>query len=657
MRRVLLILVTLAGVACAVAAPPAGAARSADQQLVDRYAPVLMLRKQDKPPCDTSGEQYPPTSVDSVLGNPRVSLQLKRPGTPTRTIKQGPTAADIAGLGGDFYLDLPGDTLEPGCTYAKDFAALRKAGKAPAVTYTHIARQPGHAGFAVQYWFFYYFNQFNDVHEGDWEGMQLTFTADTPEQALVDGPDQIGLFQHGSGEIADWTDTKVQKEGDHPVVYPAAGSHATFFESAIYVGNGSGASGLGCDNTSEPLLRQTVTPVLVPTDPPRGSPYQWLTFLGRWGQREAGFNNGPNGPITKAQWLAPFDWMENKRSASPKLPVGSLLGPAISSVFCGAVASVSKLVNLQAQSPTSLIILLLVPLLILIALVAATTWRPVDPEHLRRRRHFGQLIRGARQVYGRNWKAMVPLGLTAVPIMLALSGLSSLTSGLLNSGDGANDTTVSGGSTIQINFGSLFEEIGRPIGLAVAAAFVISFLRLLDAGHPNLRGAYGATLKRFWRVVGAQLLSNLMLALLFLTIVGIPFAVWKYIGWQLVQQKILFEDVTVREAFRGSSRLVRGHWWHTVRITIFLELLSAAAGPILLMALVFTNLQLLAINALGTIVFALLIPYVTTARTLLYFDLVLVAQEPVPAKRPWWRRLGRRRTAASAPTTAPPNPA
>ncbi len=244
MRRVLPLLVTLAGVALAVVAPPVGAAPSADQQLVDRYAPVLMLREQNSPPCDTSGEQYAPTSVDAVLGNPKVSLQLKRKGQPTRTVKRAPTAADIAGLGGDFYLDLPGDTLEPGCTYAKDFAALRKGGRAPAVTYTHIARQPGHSGFAVQYWFFYYFNQFNDVHEGDWEGMQLTFTADTPEQALADGPDQIALFQHGSGEIADWTDVKVQKEGDHPIVYPAAGSHATFFESAIYVGNGSGASGL-----------------------------------------------------------------------------------------------------------------------------------------------------------------------------------------------------------------------------------------------------------------------------------------------------------------------------------------------------------------------------------------------------------------------------
>ena len=38
---------------------------------------------------------------------------------------------------------------------------------------------------ALQYWFFYYFNDFANVHEGDWEMAQLVFHADTPEQALA----------------------------------------------------------------------------------------------------------------------------------------------------------------------------------------------------------------------------------------------------------------------------------------------------------------------------------------------------------------------------------------------------------------------------------------------------------------------------------------
>ena len=105
--------------------------------------------------------------------------------------------------------------------------------------------------------------------------------------------------------------------------------------------------------------------------------------------------------------------------------------------------------------------------------------------------------------------------------------------------------------------------------------------------------------------------------------------------WQFVQQEVVFEDKRMRDAFRGSSRLVRGHWWYTVRVAGFLWLLSVAAGPVLGFALIFADLSLTAINLLGSLVFALLLPYVALGRTLLYFDLAARAQEaPAKAKAP-----------------------
>ena len=100
-----------------------------------------------------------------------------------------------------------------------------------------------------------------------------------------------------------------------------------------------------------------------------------------------------------------------------------------------------------------------------------------------------------------------------------------------------------------------------------------------------------------------------------ITIVGLPIAIWKYIEWQFVQQQVLFEDKGIRDAFRGSTRLVRGHWFYTLRVAGFLWLLSVVAGPALGLALVFTDIPLWSINLLGSIVFALLIPYVAVART------------------------------------------
>ncbi len=330
-----------------IKAPP----ESPAQELAEKYVPIAEIREETDPPCDTSEEQYQPTSVETVLGNPTVLLQHDAEGGKLTTVRRAPTAQQIAGLGEGWYLNLEGKALGNTCVYAKAFKKLLAEGKAPAVTYAHIAREEGHSGFALQYWFFWYFNQFNDLHEGDWEGMQITFEANSPAAALHEEPGEIILFQHAGGERAKWEDGKVQKEGTHPIVYPAAGSHATFYDSAVYVENGQHGSGLGCDNTTEPLRELTLRPILMPEAVKSKGPFAWTSYYGRWGEKEKGFNNGPTGPQTKTQWREPFTWMAAQRTTSPRLPGGTIAGPQVTKAFCGAVATASELINLDAQSP------------------------------------------------------------------------------------------------------------------------------------------------------------------------------------------------------------------------------------------------------------------------------------------------------------------
>ena len=45
------------------------------------------------------------------------------------------------------------------------------------------------------------------------------------------------------------------------------------------------------------------------------------------------------------------------------------------------------------------------------------------------------------------------------------------------------------------------------------------------------------------------------------------------------------------------------------------------AGPVLGFFLIFANLSPILVNLIGSIVYALLIPYIALGRTLLYFDL------------------------------------
>lgn len=647
MRLRRLVLTVLAALAATAPAPAAAAVNTADnvlvappadpaaQKLAEKYVPITMVREQLDPPCNTKEEQYQPTSVDAVLGNPTVTLTHEEPDGKLVAVKKAPTAADIAGLRDGWYLDYEGKVLGDTCVYARAFKKLLKEGKAPAITYAHIAREPNHDGFTLQFWFYWYFNQFNDLHEGDWEGIQLSFESNTTAGALEEEPGEIIVFQHAGGERAEWEDGKVQKEGTHPVVYPAAGSHATFYDSAVYLGNGQNGSGVGCDNTSEPLRELPLRPVLLPETAPEEGAFQWLSYRGRWGEREKGFNNGPTGPVAKTVWREPFAWMEKQRSTSPRLPGGSVVGGPITGAFCGAVVAVTDLTHLATKSRPAAIGIVLAILLALILLFGVTRWGPVDLHRLRARRAFGQILRTARRLYRRHWWPLVPIGLIAFPIV---GGVKALAEWLAN---GRSVDEAANRAGVHLAFADLAETLGPPIAYTLVAAIVIVFVRELARGRKaGVRDSIRGMLARFWRVVAAQLMVTFALLLLLLTVVGIPIAAWKYVSWLFVQQEVLFTDKSIREAFRGSSELVRGRWLHTVRVAGVLWLLSVATGPILGFALIFTSFPLLWINLLGSVVFALFIPYVAVGQTLLYFDLqVREEEEPVPRRRlrRFWR--------------------
>src|SRR4051812_24613613 len=174
---------------------PSATAADADTELAQRYAPVVRLVQQDEP-CG-HGEAYQPTDVNAVLGNTDVAL--RGPWDTTNVVKVAPTAQDLSkGLFG-YHLDFPGNALSPGCTY--DEWSHQISASSPATVYAHIAAEPAHPGqLALQYWFFYVFNDFNDKHEGDWEMIQLNFDASDAAEALTKNPSEVGFSQHEGAE-------------------------------------------------------------------------------------------------------------------------------------------------------------------------------------------------------------------------------------------------------------------------------------------------------------------------------------------------------------------------------------------------------------------------------------------------------------------------
>jgi hypothetical protein len=596
----------------------------AAQELAAKYSPVLVLEPQAKP-CG-AGEAYRPTSVDIVLGRQDVLLRDPR----GKVVKHAPTGRDLWALAAGYYLDLPGDPLEPGCDYETQFRSWN-GGRPPSV-YAHIATDPERPGkLALQYWFYYTFNDFTDKHESDWEMAQVDFVASDAAEALQVAPYEVDLSQHAGGERSGWADTKLQKQGTHLLIYDATGSHANYFDSALYLGRGA-KEGFGCDRTEDATQRLQLQTVLLPDIPSSADdPYAWLAFQGRWGQKERGINNGPTGPGVKTQWLTPIQWSEGLRNTSVEVPGGGLVGVNVGDFFCGAVTRGAVMLNWSLLHPVPFVVALLAVLAGLGVAVVATTWHPPDPEPLRMRRQGGQIFRATTRVYASNLPTFVAAGLIFVPISLIAAGVQWVIFHItavapLVALDGRH-------GAVTAFLALLVGGIGGAFASVIATAAVAVILNERDAGRRILAGQAYRRVFRHVRPLGRATLTELgMVFLLTISIVGIPFAIHRFIRWSLFAQACVLGDLSAGDSLRRSSELVRGRWWRTFGFTTLVDVLAILSGPLLGVGLLLlTDHSLNFINIAASLVYTFTVPYAAIQLTLYYFDLEKRGWQPSPS--------------------------
>jgi hypothetical protein len=407
--------------AALAAAPVAAAGSGSEQALAERYAPVVRLVAHSGE-CG-SGKPYVPIDVDALFSEPTVAL--RGPWGGSDLVKIGPTAKDLSKGLYEYHLDFPGNALHPGCDYLHWERRIIE-GRSPTV-YAHVATDPAHPGkLSLQYWLFYVFNDWNNLHEGDWEMIQLVFDAPTAAEALGKKPVEIGYSQHEGAERAAWGDDKLELlGGTHPVVHPADGSHANFFGEALYLGS-SAKEGVGCDDTRGPTI--DVRPVVrtIPSNSAGAADYPWIAFEGRWGELRPAFFNGPTGPNLKSQWTHPISWAEDWRPRSYTVPGGSVFGTAATGFFCGAVEHGSRSLVRLVANPVEFTLVLGALILVIIFLVSRTTWRPAAPLRLAHRRCWGQILAAAARMYSARVPLFVGIGLLFVPIALLVALLQAL---------------------------------------------------------------------------------------------------------------------------------------------------------------------------------------------------------------------------------------
>ncbi len=615
-RRVLF-LALLIGAFSSFAAPSPASAQTAtpssEQQLVERFAPIFMLKTQDGA-CDPDGEPYAPMSVDVVLDNREVLLRQLGENNPV--VQVGPGAGDLYGLNEGFFLDFPGSALQPGCLYERDFdkyTGTTTGDRRPTV-YARIATQADEPGkLVVQYWFYWYYNDWNNKHESDWEGIQVLFDVGTVDEALSAEPVGVGYAQHEGGERADWGSSKLERDGDHPVVYSSAGSHASYFSSAVYIGR-SASSGFGCDTTGGPSDRAESDVVLLPanvTGP--DDPFAWITFNGRWGERQAGSFNAPTGPRDKPRWTDPIDWQNDLRSKSVVVPTGDGRGAAIVNTFCAIVEKGSgALITLQT-SPLRLAVAAVLTLLAIRFLIKRTSWAHVAELPLVARRRSGQIIRSALGSYRHRALPMITIGLLYAPIALALSSLATV----------MRSFPLVGPVSILIGgFVNFFAYV--VVNATVASYYDQLSVHRADGAAVTPLDAMRETRRHAGRLAIAFAISVAIVTVLFLSVIGIPFGLWFLVRFQLMPQAIVIEDLDARAGLRRSAQLVTGRWWNTAILIACFYLLIAVArlGVSLALLVGVPSLPWWVFSAVVMLVYVLVAPVAATGQALLYGDTV-----------------------------------
>jgi hypothetical protein len=345
---------------------------------------------------------------------------------------------------------------------------------------------------------------------------------------------------------------------------------------------------------------------------------------GRWGERRRAFYDAPTGPNEKAQWTKPITWAnESWRAKSFALAGGSSLGPTATSFFCRAVGAGSSGLIFVASHPEASGVLAAVLLVVLLWLATRTHWRPdAGTDELRAARPWGTLVTDAARTYGARVRLFLPMGAVFLVIGAVVAALQYL---VFRHGGLTPLVTAFGASnglteTVVLGFGS----VGGLLGLAfVQAACATAMVGLAEGRPVSAAEAYRATAKRWRPLLGGLAIAAVAVVIADLTLIGLPIAIWLTIRWSLLAQAVALEEEGAAGALRRSAHLVRGAWWRTASLTVFVTVIALLLGPLVGTLLLFaTNASFDVVNVASDLVYVVALPFAAVATTYLYFDLV-----------------------------------
>ena len=182
---------------------------------------------------------------------------------------------------------------------------------------------------------------------------------------------------------------------------------------------------------------------------------------------------------------------------------------------------------------------------------------------------FVDILDGMFMLYRQHFRLF--FAIVAVYIVIGL-GLDLIS---VSAATGGSVAAATGGTLITSIVIAVFTGIGSLIVsfLVVAGLAYASALVYLDRDI-TAQNALQQAWRRFFSLLGSAILWGLVVVGLFVTIIGIPFAIYFSVRWGLYTLPVLFEETTARNALRRSTALVRGTWWRVFGIMLAVSVIA-----------------------------------------------------------------------------------
>ena len=199
---------------------------------------------------------------------------------------------------------------------------------------------------------------------------------------------------------------------------------------------------------------------------------------------------------------------------------------------------------------------------------------------------FGEMLDEIFRFYRRNFGLLVLLSLAPVlpTLLLEIGSGQASQFGILGSliATLGNPAATPGIPVPQVNVALLLATYAVTVALVPFSTGLVPRAGIdLALGQPtDFRSAVVGTLRRYWGLLAVVVLYALV-ALLAVTCILLPLAVWILVRWTVAVPVLLAEGAGPIAALARSWQLTRGSWWRTLGILVVVLLIQYVASSLL----------------------------------------------------------------------------